>query len=215
MLNSPDCYTLGHSSPLGDHSLCLDTASSLPPFMPLGQDEQQMFVSSIFSCCPLSFVLYVPCGVPIQREHYEQVEFGGKWPLKTSDLIIPSISSPTLRSENGDTMKAIGEGLEMLAGLPTQEFKRRLGLVVEQHFEQNAFRWQPPQPLRKRQPSLCKIVDQWVDTRIQMIRGGGLFNVSDLEGSLEDKLIVVQESFLRFGGLLRSWADIIEISAEA
>jgi hypothetical protein len=214
LLNSADCYTLGHEATVGNHSICLDTSANLPPFMPVGEEDQQIFFLTLIHCFPSSYVFSVPCGLPMKGKWSEQSPYDCEHPFRLRDLLIPCITSPMLRGEDDMASKAIGEGLQRLARLPAQEFREQVRSAVKEHFECNAPRWQVSSNFRKRHGSLSKILDTLTDNRNQMIQGSQLFDVADVAtGScIDDKALAVQESFMKFGDLIKSWTDILEIS---
>lgn len=216
LLNSADCYTLGHGYRAGDHSVCLDTSANLPPFMPVGQDDEEMFFLTLFNCFPHSYALSIPCGLPMQRRPHDQSVCDCEQTVRLHDLLIPCITSSKCRAENDEFSKAIGEGLQTLAHLPAQEFREQVRLAVKESFELDASRWQPPLSLRKRHASLSKIIDTFIDNRNQITKGPQLFNVSDVAVGrcIDEKATAVQEIFMRFGDLLKSWTEILEISRE-
>lgn len=214
LLNSVDSYTLGHGSWIGNHSVSLDTASNLPPFMPVGQSDEEMFFLTLFNCFPFSYVLSVPCGLPTKEKASDQSVGHCEQSPKLRDLLIACITSSKWRGENDDLSTAIGEGLQILARLPAQEFREQVRLAVKERFELDASRWQYPLSVRRRHPSLSRIVDVFTDNRNEIIKAPQqLFNVSDVAvgSGMDEKATVVQEIFMRFGDLLKSWIDILEI----
>lgn len=217
LLNSADSYTLGHEPPVGEHCVCVDTSANLPPFVPVGEDDQQIFFLILFGCFPGSYVFSVPCGLPMKREPRDQSQCECEYFPRLRDLLIPCITSAELMGVDDVIMKRVGEGLQTLASLPAREFREQVRSAVKEHFERNAPRWQLPPSFRKRYASLLKRFDTLTDNRNQMMKGSQLFNVADVAAGscIDDKATAVQETFMRFGDLLKSWTEILEISGQS
>jgi hypothetical protein len=220
ILNAARSHTVLHHAPLGEQTLGVDLTDIVPPFMPVGADEQRAFLWTLFKCCPNSYLASVPWSLPIET-HSDDDAFSTALVdprrIGLSDLIIPCIASSQMAPHVPDPavqIKALGEFLHEFGSLEAGEFDQQLQLRVGEHLEHEMCSLEDWINGCETQTFMVGMIRSWIDARRQAMCDSDFFHPSDLGvgSELSIRRRLAQESFSKFGTLLRWWPEMVAIS---
>jgi hypothetical protein len=216
ILRAPISYSISDNAFCMGMNLGLDLRQLLPPFMPVLRNSDGVFSAVLRVCCQNIFKGYVPYAIvhsPPERRPYDlENDAPASTRLRTNDLIIRLIydSGATLSGTSaGGRMQSLGQRLVDFASLPLKDVDDLVRTIYHAATSNTINR------LEKQLESIEPGSDYWkdVDRLIRAFKNApsndGSYVPADLEGSVEEKLMLFKNLICKFGQLLIYWPQIV------
>ena len=211
--------TISHRSRIMTTFVGLDNTDFLPPFMPVGRNEDGIFSTVITKCFQNSYCGQIPwalfhAGTEAKTLPCSLIESAGH--LRLCDIITSCIDFWThsvTRTGNSERLGELGSLLQSVAAQKTRDFVEFLRHQLGQQVDEEILRWQQLIHLYHASPAFWAAdVRTWIDGRIQAARRADFMIPRELgsAGSLDEMTVRVQDLVGQFGRLLTEWPNIVD-----
>lgn len=197
-------------------NIALDNRVLLPPFMPIGWNQDGIFGSLLNSCFSNSFIGHLPFVIPhlppnVKAQSYQSV-YASLVTIRSNDLLMEVIQSKKSWSSGKDPMEnlfKLGLYIKELGGLSRHDFIESLRYIYVNLIRQRI--QQAEQSLETH-----TLEDYWANEVFKYIKTlqKGVMNSNYF--LKQEKSFIEMESFQktmsRFGDLLIEWPKIVQVS---
>jgi hypothetical protein len=205
-------------------NLCLglDHTQLLPPYFPVGRNEDGLFARALIACHPDAFLGHVPLGIQHEPPIARSYQNGDRqhFSLRINDilgLLTEKIGADLRSFEPAQRMDDLGRRLESLGQRKPRDFREDVSAVLLSYLEQYAAYMEEILERNARTPRI------WVDDvtahleAVQTYISGRSFGVpAELRGAdgASEGAGLFQALVRRYGRLLRCWPRIREAAVE-
>lgn len=208
--------TICHGTPFSTMFVGLDNRQLLPPFLPIGRNEDGVFACALNRCIPDGYFGYLPWSLvhaPTgSREYNTAVE------TRISEVVIACITTWNSSSTAGaeKRLQSLGRHLVELASAPPEAFREAIFFsswgqasfrVAKAESQLNAFAYSPSY--------WAEDVVKEIESILAAITRPDFALPSDLRGSETHELLARTQNIVRrYGELLYWWPAMIERATE-
>ncbi len=208
--NGASCMTM---------NIGLDNRSLLPPFMPVGRNEDGIFGAALRMCFQQAYRAYLPYVVrhaPPERRSHNAHEIRFEF-FNANDILVRLMLSTEgwPRTDGAPALQALGRYLKDIGALSRAAFVDFAGGVCRQAVGHQVSHVQRLLAEDRVAPAYwVEDVQRFLATAQEAVTQENLCVPVDLEGNPHERLALLQDLISQFGALLICWPTLVEAARE-
>ena len=198
----------------------LDNRNALPPFPPIGRDQDGVFMLWTRAVYPSSFTAYAPFAIthkPLEARTFEEnAIFGGARGLLLNDVLRLTLEAARIEGckPGPERMRKLGASQESIGLLPAAEFRQ---LLLERRVDSMSraitLTEQMLAAYGSRPAWWARDLQKLARTYEEAMAGDHALNLTEADnGPVAEELAAMQQYVLWCGRLLQAWPDICEVA---